>query len=299
MNWSKTSSLVEVVEESMSAVSSYSYFRIYCHGFQLLTGVNAPSLGGAAAISSSANATINYANTAAPSPTGQTVNQFSTYNPTTTNPTYGMTVQQAQQYNQQKYGFQPSLPSSGPSALSINNPAFVPPGDVSSRNNVNTNSNSSSSSSSSNVNGSYGGNQALSANTVAGSKTPITMPDVPTVFPELEKLTDIQLERLLTDEIALQAALNKMSSVESIQQVCDQMRDSNNDRAARNLVLEGDITLLQKRATELQAELGSAVSKVRLICFVSVFVLIGYCSIKRGWQDSRNSTVQRQMFLLK
>ncbi len=35
-------------------------------------------------------------------------------------------------------------------------------------------------------------------------KSPIPLPEIPQSFPELEKLTDTQLERLLTDEVALE-----------------------------------------------------------------------------------------------
>jgi hypothetical protein len=35
-------------------------------------------------------------------------------------------------------------------------------------------------------------------------KSPIPLPEIPQSFPELEKLTDTQLERLLSDEVALE-----------------------------------------------------------------------------------------------
>ena len=40
-----------------------------------------------------------------------------------------------------------------------------------------------------------------------GEKSPIPLPEIPQSFPELEKLTDVQLERLMTDEVALEVLL--------------------------------------------------------------------------------------------
>lgn len=222
-----------------------------------MTGVNgpaglAPTMGGAA-ISSSSNASISYGNTSTPSPTAQVAALQGGYHPTNVNPTHGMTLQQANQYNQQMYGTQPGLPQSNLSSLAINNPSAVT---------VNNPINSSSSSGSSSSTNGYGNNQTISANASGGGKTPITMPEVPLTFPELDKLTDTQLERLLNDDVALDATLSKISSVDAIQQLCDQMRESNNDHAARNLILEGDITMLQKRANELHDELMATSNKV-------------------------------------
>lgn len=41
-----------------------------------------------------------------------------------------------------------------------------------------------------------------------GEKSPIPLPEIPQSFPELEKLTNVQLERLLTDEVALEVNKN-------------------------------------------------------------------------------------------
>ena len=69
------------------------------------------------------------------------------------------------------------------------------------------------------------------------SRSPvIPLPEVPASFPELEKLSDIQLERFLSDPIAIEAHLNSIASVESMRSLRDQVRQSNFDLASKTVL---------------------------------------------------------------
>jgi hypothetical protein len=65
----------------------------------------------------------------------------------------------------------------------------------------------------------------------------IPIPDAPKSFPELEKLTDIQLERLCKDPAAIAAHVSQIESVKSMQSLRDQIRDSNFENTRKNLLL--------------------------------------------------------------
>ena len=66
-------------------------------------------------------------------------------------------------------------------------------------------------------------------------RSPIPIPDIPLQFPELDKLTDIQLNRLLTDEVALLAQANNVDSVGTTTSLRDQLRIANHERATKNV----------------------------------------------------------------
>jgi hypothetical protein len=83
-----------------------------------------------------------------------------------------------------------------------------------------------------------------SNNSISGSKkatakeefmTPIAIPDVPASFPELEKLTDIQLERLLNDDVALTFQASKVDSISIVTTIRDQLHQANHERATNNV----------------------------------------------------------------
>eukprot|EP01034_Spumella_vulgaris_P031015 gene31015-38333_t len=91
-----------------------------------------------------------------------------------------------------------------------------------------------------------------------GQSQHITMPEVPNVFPELDKLTDAQLERILSDDMAFRANLNTIMPLDSIRSLRDQMRVTNSENASKNLMLGEDISTYQSQAEALQAQFNIA-----------------------------------------
>lgn len=77
-------------------------------------------------------------------------------------------------------------------------------------------------------------------------RTPLSIPDVPTSFPELDKLTTLQLERFLADAIALEVHVNAHPSVESMVTLRDQLRQSNYDHASKNVLMVNNLYSLLK-----------------------------------------------------
>lgn len=61
------------------------------------------------------------------------------------------------------------------------------------------------------------------------------MPVIPAQFPELKDLAEHQLQRLLDDNSALIALVDRQQAVESMRQIRDEIRHSNMDVAMSNL----------------------------------------------------------------
>mmetsp|Transcript_30098 Transcript_30098/g.66616 ORF Transcript_30098/g.66616 Transcript_30098/m.66616 type:complete len:206 (-) Transcript_30098:107-724(-) len=87
----------------------------------------------------------------------------------------------------------------------------------------------------------------------------ISMPSLPSSFPELETLTVTQLERLLSDEVSLEAQLSKVESINSMQTLIDQIKASNEEKARKTLKLEADVHAARRTAEAQQAELQQAI----------------------------------------
>jgi len=90
------------------------------------------------------------------------------------------------------------------------------------------------------------------------SKNRISMPSLPSSFPELEELTVVQLQRLLNDEVALEAQVSNVEGVKQMQMLVDDMKKSNEDKARKTLQLEQDIREAKQSAEAQQAVLQQA-----------------------------------------
>lgn len=90
---------------------------------------------------------------------------------------------------------------------------------------------------------------------VAYSPMRMALPDVPVSFPELERLTDSQLQRLLHDTIALEVHVQAAESVASMEAVRDSQREMNAQTAANNVTLGEEVNKLRQTAVELQQKL--------------------------------------------
>eukprot|EP01039_Chlorochromonas_danica_P000725 gene725-787_t len=87
-------------------------------------------------------------------------------------------------------------------------------------------------------------------------RTPLALPSIPSSFPELEKMTDLQLERLLRDEVALMAHVNtNVESVKAMYSMIDELRQSNEEVASANVLMNDELQDLKKRISEQQSVL--------------------------------------------
>lgn len=86
----------------------------------------------------------------------------------------------------------------------------------------------------------------------------INMPPLPNSFPELEDMTVEQLERLMKDSVALQAHVAQQQGVKSMESLLDQLKGSNYDMTVRNLSLGEELDRLNIEATQTQKELKAA-----------------------------------------
>uniref|UniRef100_A0A7S3HG72 VPS37 C-terminal domain-containing protein n=1 Tax=Spumella elongata TaxID=89044 RepID=A0A7S3HG72_9STRA len=81
-------------------------------------------------------------------------------------------------------------------------------------------------------------------------------PALPSSFPELEKMSVLQLQRLLNDEVSLQAQVD--SSGEYSQQVLPviaQIRQTNEENARKNVLLEAELKAITEEAEAQQSAL--------------------------------------------
>lgn len=72
----------------------------------------------------------------------------------------------------------------------------------------------------------------------------MALPDIPQHFPELDELTEVQLERLLKDSVALDAHIAAMDSVQAMESLRDMQRETNTQTATKNLQLVRSLFLL-------------------------------------------------------
>eukprot|EP01038_Epipyxis_sp_PR26KG_P011166 gene11166-14984_t len=87
------------------------------------------------------------------------------------------------------------------------------------------------------------------------AKTPITMPEIPQKFPELDQLSDYQLERLLNDEVAFKVFVCNTDTIMIPRSLRDTLVESNENSAVRNVQLGEEIVGVGKTVTSLQDEL--------------------------------------------
>lgn len=70
------------------------------------------------------------------------------------------------------------------------------------------------------------------------TRSPIALPDIPRSFPELEGMTDAQLEKMLRDDAAVAEHVDKhTASVEMMRSMIDDLRQSNADAATANVLM--------------------------------------------------------------
>jgi hypothetical protein len=83
----------------------------------------------------------------------------------------------------------------------------------------------------------------------------IGTPDIPQSFPDLDSLTEGQLKRLRDDRAALSAHVTKLAQVESMRQLRDQMRISNHSGLDRNFLQCNELAKLEKESHAAQVQL--------------------------------------------
>jgi hypothetical protein len=72
----------------------------------------------------------------------------------------------------------------------------------------------------------------------ARSPLALALPEIPRSFPELDSLTDVQLERLLHDDVALEAHVEThVASVQTMRSMIEELRTSNAEAASNNLLM--------------------------------------------------------------
>lgn len=90
----------------------------------------------------------------------------------------------------------------------------------------------------------------------------MALPDVPMSFPDLERLTDQQLERLLRDSVALDMHINALDSVQAMVSLRDMQRETNAQTATKNVQAGVEALALQKQAETIQSELRCLLEEV-------------------------------------
>lgn len=89
-----------------------------------------------------------------------------------------------------------------------------------------------------------------------------SLPGLPDNFSELETLTDVQLERLLNDDVALQTHIEglNLESVSSMQSLIQQMQESNMEAVSKNLALGEELNVLDRELNREKQTLKDAIT---------------------------------------
>ena len=82
-------------------------------------------------------------------------------------------------------------------------------------------------------------------------------PPLPTAFENLQQLSEAQLERLLHDDVSIQASLQSLAEVASLREYRDGLRKKNHEMAARTLQRHDDFERAHSEVLEAQRELQS------------------------------------------
>lgn len=77
-------------------------------------------------------------------------------------------------------------------------------------------------------------------------------PDIPSEFPKLEELTDVQLMRLLDDEVAFDLFVEEQHNEDDMTRMRKNISLNNVKAARKNLSKEGDLTTLHDEVNQLQ-----------------------------------------------
>jgi ESCRT-I complex subunit VPS37 len=93
--------------------------------------------------------------------------------------------------------------------------------------------------------------------------TVLSMPEVPSQFEELDKLSREDLEELLEDELEFMTLVNKLPVFQKIQSTADKVLEENVTMAKANLEQEETIQTLHKEVTELKSQLETKIDKFR------------------------------------
>lgn len=91
----------------------------------------------------------------------------------------------------------------------------------------------------------------------------MALPDIPSHFPELDKLTEVQLERLLKDSVALEAHIASMDSVQAMESLRDMQRETNAQTVSKNLLLGEEVNKMRHEAESLQDKIRSLHSELQ------------------------------------
>ena len=89
------------------------------------------------------------------------------------------------------------------------------------------------------------------------------MPDIPSEFEQLDKLSREDLEELLEDELEFMTFVNQLPVFQKIQSTADEVLEENVTMAKANLEKEDQIQTLHKEVTELKAELETKMDTFR------------------------------------
>ena len=87
----------------------------------------------------------------------------------------------------------------------------------------------------------------------------VPIPEIPLSFSELERLSDIQLERLLSDKEALKAHMQNIAGVSIYRKLREEHRKTNEEIALETLSMEEELLKIEREVTILKKQLGESV----------------------------------------
>jgi hypothetical protein len=107
--------------------------------------------------------------------------------------------------------------------------------------------------------------RTLQRNDSSNSPMQMALPDIPTHFPELDNLTEVQLERLLKESIAMDAHIAAMDSVHAMESLRDMQRETNSQFASNNLILGEEVKEMFGQAESLQVQIRSLFAELNQV----------------------------------
>ena len=234
--WSKTSSLKDVVIDIMNTLQS-------------ATNHNTAAL-------SSSSSSSSYNNHVYPAVSHKLSSSSSSY--------------PAADYKQSQYGTTPSTTASSSSSMYHQQQHHIQQqnGYVYNEYNQSSNGTKSPSPSSSSINIQSTTNTATSKKeqekeVAAFDPIHVPIPEIPLTFPELDRLSDIQLERLLSDKEALTAHMHNIAGVSIYTKLREEHRKSNEEIALETLSLEEELSRTEREAIALKKELSESILRYK------------------------------------
>jgi hypothetical protein len=91
----------------------------------------------------------------------------------------------------------------------------------------------------------------------------VPIPEIPLNFPELEQLTDIQLQRLLDDKEALKAHMKNIAVVSPHRQLREEYRKTNEEIALETLKMGDELISIEREANYLKKELNEVILRYK------------------------------------